>query len=148
MIKLQLLGNLGADAVTRQFGENKVINFSIAVNLYSVNPETKKRQDKTMWVQCSYWRNANQSDEIAKYLLRSKKVYVEGTPSIVNYLDRNGNEQSALNLRVDFIELAYEKKTEQVNVEEYPDVDPEKAIQAEMVSNENERQTYDDDELP
>lgn len=69
MYKTLIIGNIGADATVNQVGDKNVINFSVAVQV---------RKDFTQWVECAYWRNADQSVRVAEFINKGKKIYVEG----------------------------------------------------------------------
>jgi hypothetical protein len=62
MYKTLIIGNIGADATVKEIGERQVVNFSVAVQV---------RKDLTQWVECSYWRNIDQS---VKWLSLSPRV--------------------------------------------------------------------------
>ena len=54
MIKLQIIGNLGADCIQKEINGKNVINFNVA--------HTEKFKDaqgnvveKTIWANCAYW---------------------------------------------------------------------------------------------
>jgi single-strand DNA-binding protein len=69
MYKTLIIGNLGGDATVNQVGDKQVINFSVAVQV---------RKDFTQWVECAFWRNADQSSRVAEFMQKGKQVYVEG----------------------------------------------------------------------
>lgn len=69
MYKTILTGNLGADATLGQHEGKQVINFNVAVQL---------GKDRSQWLDCSYWRKAEQSTAIIDYLKKGQKVLVEG----------------------------------------------------------------------
>ena len=54
MLKLQLIGNLGQDAVVNNVGGKNVINFSVAHTEKYKNSEGTE-VSKTTWVSCAYW---------------------------------------------------------------------------------------------
>lgn len=96
MISLSIIGNIGQDAVVKEVGGKKVIEFSVA--------HTAKKQDGsqiTTWVKCSKWGDTT---AVAPYLLKGGKVYVEGIPSSEHWL-KDGEAQSSLKLLVNKIEL-------------------------------------------
>lgn len=100
MISLHIVGNIGQDAVVKEVGNKKVIEFSVA--------HTEKYKDKegnamnrTTWVKCSKWGDTT---AVAPYLLKGGKVYVEGIPSSEHWL-KDGEAQSSLKLMVNKIEL-------------------------------------------
>ncbi len=100
MIKLQLIGYLGKDAVVREANGKSVVSFSVAHteryrNLQGVS------QEKTTWVDCSLWEREN----LAPYLTQGALVYVEGTPMADVYSNNLGASVPQLRLRVFNIQL-------------------------------------------
>lgn len=64
------IGNLAADPVVKQVGDQMVVNFRVAVN------KVYKGQEKTTWINCSAW---NESAEYAlEHLKKGSQVYLSG----------------------------------------------------------------------
>jgi len=91
MQKLALLGNIGQDASIRQVGEDSVISFSIGCSI-----KLRDGTQKTTWYNCSIWNKQN----LVEHLKKGTKLYVEGTPNIHSYEDKNGVKQSIIQLTV------------------------------------------------
>lgn len=104
MLKTQIIGNVGADAIVKQVGENNVINFSIAHNQRVVKQDGTV-EEKTTWISCAMWRKVGQSTEVAKYLCRGQQVYVEGTPSISVFRDESGAHRPDFKIKVRELQL-------------------------------------------
>jgi single-strand DNA-binding protein len=104
MLKAQIIGNLGSDAVVKQIGENTVINFSIAHNERIVNRDGVATE-KTTWISCAMWRKSGQSVEVAKYLCRGQQVYIEGTPSVMVFRDESGQHRPDFKVKVRELQL-------------------------------------------
>lgn len=88
MIKLQLIGHLGQDAVVNEVNGRKVINFSVA------HSEKYKNKDgaevnRTTWASCAYWTDRV---NLALYLKKGTQVYVDGYPEAKTYRNSNTNE--------------------------------------------------------
>jgi single-strand DNA-binding protein len=96
MIKMQVIGHLGKDAVVNNAGGSTVINFSVA------HTEKIKEQEKTIWVECSYW---TEKTAVAPYLKKGTQVYVEGSPDIATYNKNDGSMGASLKLRVFGVQL-------------------------------------------
>ncbi len=101
MIKLQIVGNLGADCIQKEVNGKTVINFNVA--------HTEKYKDgngnlveKTTWVNCAYWTDRT---AIAQYLTKGKMVYAEGAPEAEGYTNKDGQVASTLRMRVLNIQL-------------------------------------------
>lgn len=100
MIKLQLIGHLGHDAVQRNVNGNTVLGFRMA---HTERYRTKEGilQEKTTWVDCSCWNK----EKVGRYLTTGTRVYVEGTPSADTYVNAQGDNISIIRLRVSSLQL-------------------------------------------
>jgi single-strand DNA-binding protein len=101
MIKLQVIGNLGRDAVVNTVNEKTVINFSLAHTEKYKDPQGNQ-QDRTTWVECAYWTDRT---AVAPYLIKGQTVFVEGTPSVEAYTTKEGKNGVTLRLRVLMVQL-------------------------------------------
>jgi single-strand DNA-binding protein len=104
MIKLQIIGNVGRNAEIKEVNGRKAISFTLASNKIYTDKEGVK-QSKITWVSCTAWKEASQSTEVAKYITKGSKIFVEGYPEINMYKDKDGKMNASLNLQVDQIEL-------------------------------------------
>jgi single-strand DNA-binding protein len=108
--KLIIAGRLGRDAELRSLsGDNQVIRFSIPIT-------RRGRDDKeeTLWVECNYFRGANDSTEVLKYLRKGAIVLVEGTPWIRQYVKNDNTPGVAFECRVNNIKIiAYAPRAEE-----------------------------------
>lgn len=104
MQKLQIIGNLGSDAVVKDINGKKAINFSVAVSESYKNKEGVK-VEKTDWYNCSRWVDAGGSAEVAKYLTKGTKVFAEGKLSAQTYVTKENKTGIDLRLSVSFLEL-------------------------------------------
>ncbi|KAA2240137.1 single-stranded DNA-binding protein [Chitinophaga agrisoli] len=100
MIKLQLIGYLGKDAVQREANGKSVLGFSVAHTERFRNQQGIS-QEKTTWVDCSLWEREN----LTPYLTQGTQVYVEGTPVPDVYSNNVGISVPQLRLRVYNIQL-------------------------------------------
>lgn len=101
MLKLQVIGNLGRDAVLNQVNGKSVINFTIAHNeRYKDNTGTIR--ERTQWIDCAFWTDRS---TLAQYLLKGKLVYVEGSPVVEMYTSKDGKQGVALRLRVQDVQF-------------------------------------------
>jgi single-strand DNA-binding protein len=100
MIKLQVIGNLGKDAVQNTVKDHKVINFTLAhTEKYRSGDEPKT---KTTWLDCAYWTD---KDGLMPYLKKGQQVYVEGTPDVREWTNSEGKSGSSLTVRVSIVQL-------------------------------------------
>ena len=103
MIKLQIIGYLGADAIVKQINDRYVIEFNVAHTERFRGADGIQRE-RTIWVRCNYWRNKEQL-KIAEYLKKGKQVYVEGIPGISAYINQEGDAVGRIECRVTRLEL-------------------------------------------
>jgi single-strand DNA-binding protein len=102
MIKMQLIGHLGQDAVVNNVNGKTVINFSVAHSEKFKNKEGVE-VNKSVWVSAAYWTDRT---AVAPYLKKGSQVYVEGSPEAKTYRNQNTNEvMPQLSLRVTSIQL-------------------------------------------
>lgn len=91
MQRITLIGNLGKDAVIQDAGNQNVINFSVAVSEKFKNKDGVQTEETT-WYDCALWRRKDQSTEVAKFLLKGQKVYLEGRPTADTFTDKSTGE--------------------------------------------------------
>jgi len=96
MIKLQVIGNLGKDAVVNNVNGKTVINFTVA-HTEKYRDAQGQQVDKTTWVDCSYWTDKT---AIAPYLKKGSQVFVEGVPDVRTYTTQDGRNGASLILRI------------------------------------------------
>lgn len=101
MIKLQVIGNLGRDAVVNNVNGKNVINFTVA-HTEKFKDSAGNQKDKTVWVDCAYWTDRT---AIAPYLKKGTQVYAEGQPDIRTYQTQDGKQGASLSLRVLSVQL-------------------------------------------
>lgn len=102
MLEMQILGNLGKDAVMHQHGTDNVLNFSVC--------HTEKYKDsngvlveKPIWVECSWWVDGRST--VGQYLKKGTTVFVKGFPGSRPWKNRDGKEMSSLTMRVFNLQL-------------------------------------------
>jgi single-strand DNA-binding protein len=101
MIKLQVIGNLGKDAVVNNVNGKNVINFTVA-HTERFKDAQGVQKDKTTWVDCAYWTDRT---AIAPYLKKGTQVYVEGQPDVRTYQTQDGRQGASLTLRIASVQL-------------------------------------------
>ncbi len=108
MIKLQVIGNLGKDAVLNNVNGKNVINFTVA-HTERYKDAQGVQKDRTTWVDCAYWTDRT---AVAPYLKKGTMVYVEGTPDVRTYTTADGRNGASLTLRTLNIQLLGGKPSE------------------------------------
>lgn len=101
MIKLQIVGNLGADCIQKEINGKTVINFNVA-HSEKFKDGQGNLKEKTIWVNCAYWTDKT---AIAQYLTKGKTVYAEGSPEAEAYTNKDGVAAATLRMRVQSIQL-------------------------------------------
>lgn len=101
MIKLQVIGNLGRDAVVNNVNGRNVINFSVA-HTERFKDSSGEQKERTIWVDCAYWSDRT---AIAPFLKKGTQVYVEGNPDVRTYQTQEGKQGASLSVRVQNIQL-------------------------------------------
>ncbi|HEY0274290.1 MAG TPA: single-stranded DNA-binding protein [Chitinophaga sp.] len=100
MIKLQMIGHLGKNAIRGQVNGRSVLNFSLAHTERYKNFQGEDLQ-RTTWAECSLWER----EALAPYLVQGAQVYVEGLPYLENYVNKKGENATSLRLRVLTVQL-------------------------------------------
>lgn len=103
MIKLEIVGNLGADAEIKEYNGNKFVSFRVAHSEKWVDQQTGAISTQTTWVSCSLNGNGK---GLTQYLKKGTKVFLRGTPNFVQYSSPKTHKMEVgVNLFVKEIEL-------------------------------------------
>lgn len=100
MIKTQVIGNIGKDAVSQTIGNNNYAKFSLAVSL---------GKDKTEWIDCL---KIDKDNKLIQYLTKGKTIFVEGKPSANAYTNKEGKAVASLTIWVNDLEFVASPKKE------------------------------------
>jgi single-strand DNA-binding protein len=100
MIKLQMIGYLGKDAVESSYNGKSVLSFRVAQTERFKNQQGVP-QERTTWVDCVMWERAN----LAPYLTQGTQVYLEGKPYAEAYNSNAGEAVGVMRLRVQHLQL-------------------------------------------
>lgn len=100
MIKMTVIGNIGADAVQRETNGRKYTTFNVAVSSKYKNQDGTETE-RTTWISCA----RDGQSAIDQWLKRGRQVYMEGTPSVSMFTDNQGHPNCNLKLAVHRIEL-------------------------------------------
>jgi single-strand DNA-binding protein len=106
MKQLTIIGNLGFDAVIKEYNGQKFIEFSVAVN------ERYKKADGTQvettdWINCTY-RNLG----LGQYLKKGDRILVQGNMKVNVYQGKDKQHRAGINLNVYNVQLLSSKKEE------------------------------------
>ena len=101
MIKLQIVGNLGADCIQKEVNGKSVINFNVA-HTEKFKDAQGNLKERTTWVNCAYWTDRT---AVAQYLKKGKQVYAEGSPEADAYTNKENQPAATLRMRVQNLQL-------------------------------------------
>src|SRR5690625_5275709 len=122
--KTQIIGHIGKDAEVKDFGNNQVINFSVAVTKKWKN-KNEEEQSKTTWFEVAKWGN---NVTLSNYLTKGTQVYVEGEIEADAFVSsQDGEAKGVLRLNAFNIQLlgSGRGKPKEINEFELNDNDEE-----------------------
>ena len=96
MQRTEVIGIIGKDAEVKDFNNNQVINFSVAVSEKYNDTET------TTWYDIAKWGN---NVSVAPYLKKGTKVFVSGNPTCRAYINNEGKAVAVQGINAFKIEL-------------------------------------------
>ena len=102
MFKIDVIGNLGADAETRVSNGSTYVAFRVAHTVKSVDMQTGEVTHVAVWVSCS---KAGECTNLMPYLRKGAKVYVRGNAQLKVYTGHDGKPHAGINLFVHELEL-------------------------------------------
>lgn len=102
MLKMQIIGHLGKDAVMHQHGTDNVLNFSVA-HTDRFKDGNGVLVEKTTWIECSWWIDGRST--IGQYLKKGTLVWVEGIPTTRMWDAKDGKKACGLGVRIFQLQL-------------------------------------------
>ena len=102
MFKIDVIGNLGADAETRVSNGSTYVTFRVAHTIKSVDMQSGEIIREAVWVSCS---KAGECANLLPYLHKGTKVYVRGNAQLKVYTGHDGKPHAGINLYVHELEL-------------------------------------------
>ena len=113
MIKMEIIGNLGADAEVKVYNGNKFVSFRVAHSDKWVDQQTGVISTQTTWVSCSL---NGDGGGLTPYLKKGTKVFLRGTPNFVTYSSPKTHKfETGVNLFVREIELCGGQQEQEQN---------------------------------
>lgn len=106
MLKAEIIGNLGADAVRNQGNDGTYISFRVAHSTTYTNRNSGEVTKNTTWVSCTM---NGDGGNLLPYLKSGEKVYVRGNLSSRIFVGHDGQRHAGLNISVSEIELVGSK---------------------------------------
>lgn len=102
MLKIEVIGNLGADAELFRNNEREFISFRVADSRKYTDRSTGEVMTATTWVSCT---KDGKNENLLPYLKKGAKVYVRGNASVRIYQGNDGRKHAGLNCAVNELEL-------------------------------------------
>ena len=110
-----IVGNLGADPELRQTTAGRpVCNLRLATN-HVFKDKDGSRQKKTEWHRVTVW--GENAGSCSKYLVKGRRVYVEGRLEYRSWDDADGKKRSSTDIvatRVVFLDMARRVDTDDI----------------------------------
>lgn len=100
MLQIEVIGNIGSDAVVKDFNGQKYISFSVA-HSDSYTDRQGQKHEQTTWVNCLKFGESRVID----YLRKGKKVFVRGELSARIYSANGGEPKVSVDCRVRDLQL-------------------------------------------
>lgn len=94
-MQLQIIGNLGADAVEKEINGKKYISMRVA------STTKKGQQERTTWVSIMYYFN----ERLLPYLKKGTQVFASGEMNVGTYTNRDGVTQVDVSLWANVLQL-------------------------------------------
>lgn len=101
MIQISIIGNLGRDVETVMMNDQPVTKLTVAANRQKKNKDGTISEETT-WFSCTA---AHCSDNLKQFLIKGKRVFVQGDLRVRLYQTGNGQYAAGLDVRVSKIEL-------------------------------------------
>lgn len=94
MLKVEVIGHLGADAEVKEIRGKKYVAFSVAHKKYHRDNEGNKTET-TQWINVLWFGDGH---GIQPLLKKGSKVFVRGHQNVHSYTDRSGNTQISISV--------------------------------------------------
>lgn len=111
MIKIEFIGNIGADANIQTYDGKEFLTFNVACN---------NGKDRTSWVSCTL----NHSLKLKEWLVKGQTVYGEGYLSTRIYVGKDGISMTGINCHITAIELVGKSPRNQQEQKQQEDTRP------------------------
>ena len=122
MIKVEIIGNLGADAQLQVYNGNKYVSFRIANTDSWTDKATGEIKKSTQWVSCTL---NGDGGALTPYLKKGTKVFVRGNAQFVVFSSAKSHQMEVgVNLFVREIELCGGQK-DNTQAEQQPQQPPQ-----------------------
>lgn len=101
MRRMTVTGNIVKDAESKNVNGSNVIQFTVCVN-EKFKDKKGNIQEHAYYYDCSIWRD---DTSVAKYMQKGVKMFVEGTPEVNQWTDKDGKPRAGIRIRVSMWEF-------------------------------------------
>ena len=145
MIKVEIIGNLGADAQLQVVNGNKFVSFRVANTDAWTDKQTGEIKKSTQWISCSL---NGDGGALAPYLKKGTKVFIRGNAQFVIFSSAKTRQMEVgVNLFVREIELCGGQKENQQTAQQ-PQQPPQQPAQQPAKTNKKGNKQQNTDNLP
>ena len=143
MIKVEIIGNLGADAMLQVVNGNKFVSFRVANTDAWTDKQTGEIKKSTQWISCSL---NGDGGALLPYLKKGTKVFVRGNAQFVVFSSAKSRQMEVgVNLYVREIELCGVSKENEQTAQQTAQPPQEPAQpQEKNAKKEKQKQNVDD----
>lgn len=111
MLKIEAIGNLGANAEKRTADGSTFIAMRVCHSRKVTNPSTGEVTEESVWLSCTWPGNGG---NLLPFLVKGQKVFIRGNGALRLFKsNKDGLMHAGLNVRVNEIELCGGKPAEQ-----------------------------------
>lgn len=96
MRRILVTGNIVKDAEAKNINGSNAIQFTVCVNEKFTDKKGNK-QENAYYYDCTIWRD---DTSISKYFTKGVRMFVEGTPDINQWTDKDGKPRAGTRIRV------------------------------------------------
>ena len=102
---IQILGRVGKGGAELRYTPTGAVvaSFSLASN-ENCKDANGQKQERVTWHRCTLWGKA--AEALSEYITQGKMVFVDGTVSARGYLDKGGDVQASLEVKVNQFRFA------------------------------------------
>lgn len=105
MNTINVVGRLGKDATVIESNGSRFMSMTVATDEYN------GKDNETIWYNVTY--SGNGMDRLAEFLKKGRLIFITGALKPRKYADREGRQQTALDIRafhIDFIRIAQQNQ--------------------------------------
>lgn len=145
MIKVEIIGNLGADAMLQVVNGNKFVSFRVANTDAWTDKQTGEIKKSTQWISCSL---NGDGGALLPYLKKGTKVFVRGNAQFVVFSSAKSRQMEVgVNLYVREIELCGGSKENEKTAQQ-PAQPPQQPAQPQEKNAKKGKQQQNVDDMP